>query len=221
MGELVQADAPSRIPVAVVNRPRRPVAVEPSTFDQLEGAMDPALQLQIAHDTASVLVARVRDEGSAETLDRIIRYTSEHGVGELAELWAAAPAHSLPGALWRLYVIHASIIADPTIAAHAYQHGIDNLNTIDEVVAGARQPTGPDDIRDMADEILRGAFSGNLADALDRAAAYCRIEAHGVTSLVGGTEIGTSKLLERAVTLADFAADLHAAAVLARTDKLT
>jgi hypothetical protein len=195
--------------------------VEPSTFDQLEGAMDPALQLQIAHDTASVLVARVRDEGTAETLTRIIRYTSEHGVGELAELWAAAPAHSLPGALWRLYVIHASIIADPAIAAHAYQHGIDNLNTIDEVVAGARQPTGPEDIRDMADEILRGAFSGNLADALDRAAAYCRIEAHGVTSLIAGTEIGTSTMLERAVTLADFAKDLHACAVLARSDSLS
>jgi hypothetical protein len=221
MGELVAAHASSRIPVDTVNRPRRPVAVEPSTFDQIEGAMDPALQLQIAHDTASALVARVRDEGSAETLSRILSYTSEYGVGELAELWASAPAHSLPGALWRLYVIHASIIADPAVAAHAYQHAIDNLNSIDEVVAGARQPTGPEDIRDMADAILRGAFTGDLADALDRAAAYCRIEAHGVTSLIANTEIGTSAMLERAVTLADFAADLNASAALARVDKLT
>jgi hypothetical protein len=87
-------------------------------------------------------------------------------------------------------------------------------------VAGARQPTGPDDIRDLADEILGGAFTGDLADALDRAAAYCRIEAHGVTTLVAGTEIGTSALLERAATLADFAADLQASSVLARANKL-
>ena len=203
-----------------MNRPRRPVAVEPSTFDQLEGAMDPALKLQIAHDTATALVARVKDNGSAEVLQRLLAYTSEYGVGELAELWAAAPAHSLPGALWRLYVVHASIINDPDTAAHAYQRGVNDLNTIDEVVAGARQPTGPEDIRDLADEILRGAFVGDLSDALERAAAYCRIEAHGVTTLVAGTEIGTSALLERAVTLADFAQDLQASSVLARANKL-
>ncbi len=120
-----------------------------------------------------------------------------------------------------MYIIHASIIADPDIAAHAYQCGVDNLNTIDEVVAGARQPTGPDDIRDLADEILGGAFTGDLADALDRAAAYCRIEAHGVTSLIAGTEIGSSAMLERAATLADFATDLLAYAQLSRNQRLT
>lgn len=204
-----------------MNRPRRPVAVEPSTFDQLEGALDPALQLQLAHDTATTLVARVRDDGTTEVLQRILDYSRDNGLGEIAELWAAAPSHSLPGALWRLYVIHASIIADPNIAAHAYQRGVDNLNTIDEVVAGARQPTGPDDIRDLADEILAGAFTGDLADALDRAAAYCRIEAHGVTSLIAGTEIGSSAMLERAATLADFATDLLACAQLSRNQRLS
>ncbi len=204
-----------------MNRPRRPVAVEPSTFDQLEGALDPALQLQLAHDTATTLVARVRDDGTTEVLQRILDYSRDNGLGEIAELWAAAPAHSLPGALWRLYVIHASIIADPDIAAHAYQCGVDNLNTIDEVVAGARQPTGPDDIRDLADEILGGAFTGDLADALDRAAAYCRIEAHGVTSLIAGTEIGSSAMLERAATLADFSKDLLACAQLSRNQRLS
>lgn len=183
--------------------------------------MDPALTLQLAHDTASALVARVRDSDSADVLRRVLDYTRDNGVGEIAELWAAAPAHSLPGALWRLYVVHASIISDPEIAAHAYQRGVDELDTIDEVVAGARQPTGPDDIRDLADEILGGAFTGDLADALDRAAAYCRIEAHGVTSLIAGSEIGTSAMLERAVTLADFASDLQACAVLSRNHRLT
>jgi hypothetical protein len=183
--------------------------------------LDPALKLQLAHDTATTLVARVRDDGTTEVLQRILDYSRDNGLGEIAELWAAAPAHSLPGALWCLYIIHASIIADPDIAAHAYQRGVDNLNTIDEVVAGARQPTGPDDIRDLADEILGGAFTGDLADALDRAAAYCRIEAHGVTSLIAGTEIGSSAMLERAATLADFSKDLLACAQLSRNQRLS
>ena len=194
--------------------------MEPMAFAHFEGSIDPALQLQIAHDTANALVARVRDDGSVEVLRRILEYTREHGVGEIAELWAAAPAHSLPGALWRLYVIHASIVNDPHTAAFAYQRGVANLDTIDEVVAGARQPTGPDDIRELADEILRGAFVGDLADALDRAAAYCRIEANGVTSIVADAEIGSSATLERAVTLIDFGQDLHASAALARTGAL-
>lgn len=182
--------------------------------------MDPALQLQLAHDTATALVSRVKQDGDAEVLRRLLAYSREHGLGELAELWSSAPAHSLPGALWRMYVVHASIVADPEIAAHAYQRGTENLDTIDEVVAGARQPTGPDDIRELADEILGGAFTGDLSVALDRAAAYCRIEANGVTTLVAGTEIGTSALLERAATLADFAEDLRATATLARKGSL-
>lgn len=203
-----------------MSRPRRPLHIEPSAFDSIEGAVDPALRLQLAHDSARALMTRIRESSDSETVERVLTYTREHGVDELAEMWAEAPAHSLPGALWRLWVIHASIISDPDVTSHAYRRGVEELNTIDEVVAGARQPTGPDDIRDLADDILRGAFTGDLADALDRAAAYCRIQGHGVTTLIGSTEIGSSSLLERAVVLSDFARDLAASAALARRNAL-
>ena len=204
-----------------MTRPRRPLNLEPTAFDQFVGAGDPALRLQLAHDSAGALLARVRGAADPETVERVLAYSRENGVSELAELWADAPAHSLPGALWRLWVIHASIVRDPGGSSHAYRVGSDDLNTIDPVVAGARQPTGPDDIRDLADEILRGAFTGDLADALDRAAAYCRVEAHGLTALVAATEIGTSATLDRAVTLADFARDLATSATLARSGSLS
>jgi hypothetical protein len=203
-----------------MTRPRRPLHLEPRAFDAFEGAIDPALRLQIAHDSAGALLARVRVAADPETVERVLAYTREHGVAELAEMWADAPAHSLPGALWRLWVIHASIVSDPETTAHAFRRGANDLDTIDEVVAGARRPTGPDDIRDLADGILRGAFTGDLADALERAAAYCRIEAHGITTLIGAAEIGSSALLERAVVLADFARDFHACAGLARAGRL-
>ena len=204
-----------------MTKPKRPRHLDPSAFDAFEGATDPAMRLQLAHDSASALLARVRTSNDPETVERVLAYTRENGVEELAEMWADAPAHSLPGALWRLWVIHASIVADPDMTAHAYRRGASELDTIDTVVAGARQPTGPDDIRALADDILRGAFTGDLSDALDRASAYCRIEAHGVTTLVGATEIGNSATLERAVVLADFARDLHASAMLARAGRLT
>lgn len=201
-------------------RPRRPVPTEPHVFDRLSSGIDPAVTLQIAHDTAAALVRRIRQSEDPAVIDRLLTYTSEHGVGELAELWSSAPAHSLPGALWRLYVIHASIVADEVFAATAYETGAELDATADAVIAGAPNPTGPAEIRNLADEILRGAFRGDMGDALDRAAAYCRIEARGVTDIVGRSELGNSALLQRALTLTDFAADMAACAKLDRSHQL-
>lgn len=190
-------------------------------FDRYATGVDPAVSLQIAHDTATALVRRIRESDDPAVLERLLAYTADHGVGELAELWSAAPAHSLPGALWRLYVIHASIVADENFAAAAYDTGAALEATADVVIAGAPQPTSPDDIRELADEILRGAFHGDMGDALDRAAAYCRIEARGVTDIMGRSELGNSVLLQRALTLTDFANDLAASAKLDRKGDLS
>ncbi len=204
-----------------MKRPRRPAPTEPHLFDRFTSGVDPAVSLQIAHDTATALVHRIRESDDPTVIDRLLTYTSENGVGELAELWAAAPAHSLPGALWRLYVIHASIVNDETFAAVAYDTGAALDATADVVVAGAPQPTSPADIRSLADEILRGAFRGDMGDALDRAAAYCRIEARGVTEIIARSELGNSALLQRALTLTDFASDLAACAKLDRAGLLS
>ena len=204
----------------VERRPRRPAPTEPHHFDRFTAGVDPAVSLQIAHDTATALVNRIRESDDPAVIERLLAYTSENGVGELAELWSAAPAHSLPGALWRLYVIHASIVNDEVFAATAYETGAALQENADVVVAGAPQPTGPADIRALADEILRGAFHGDMGDALDRAAAYCRIEARGVTEIIAQSELGNSVVLQRALTLTDFAADLAACAKLDRAGQL-
>ncbi len=202
------------------HRPRRPAQLEQRVFDQFEGGSDPALALQLAHDTASALVHRVRTSDDPAVLDRVINYAVANGVGELAELWAHAPAHSLPGALWRLYVVHASIVADAPFAATAYERGVELANIADAIVAGASQPTTPADIRALAQDILTGAFTGEVGDAFDRAAAYCRIQSRGVTDIVGQSELGNSALLQRALTLTDFAADFAACAKLDRRGQL-
>lgn len=201
-------------------RPRRPAAVDAAFFDRQESGTDPAVALQIAHDTATALVNRVRESDDPAVVERLLKYTSEHGVAELAELWSTAPAHSLPGALWRLYVLHASIEKDEEFAAAAYSAGSMHGSSPDTIVAGAHQPTSPADIRDLADAILRGAFRGEMGDALDRAAAYCRIESRGITDIIGQSELGNSQLLQRALTLTDFAVDFNACAKLDRSGKL-
>lgn len=220
-------------------QPRRPVLFEPAAFDNFVGEGDPALRLQVAHDTAGALLARVREGADPVVVERLVSFTRDYGVDELAELWSGAPAHSLPGALWRLYVVHASIVGDPHAAADHFRAG-SGIPSIDEVVVGAPRPTGPDEVRDLADEILAGVFVGDLATALDRAASYCRISAHGLVALaheadaegVGTahepvdserasdrTDAGASRAArqtDRAAILAGFAADFSACASLAR-----
>jgi hypothetical protein len=46
-------------------------------------------------------------------------------------------------------------------------------------IAGVEDPPGPDEVKRLADLILTGVFQGDLALALDRAGAFCRVVATG------------------------------------------
>ncbi|MBD3752985.1 MAG: DNA-directed RNA polymerase subunit beta, partial [Micrococcales bacterium] len=75
------------------------------------------------------------------------------------------------------------------------------------------------------DTILRGLFRGDFAVALDRAAAFCRVQAAGATYLAddyNATESDRSAAFTtRALRLSDYASDLSACAALWRRESLT
>ena len=56
------------------------------------------------------------------------------------------------------------------------------------MIAGAPVPAIPDELVAVIDTILRGAFTGDFAVALDRAAAFCRVQASGATHLADDYE---------------------------------
>ena len=161
----------------------KPTQYSGDKFDTYEGGEDPAAILRVAHDTAHALVDRVRDNDDPEVLARLIAYTDDHGIDAIAELWARSSARSLPGALWRIYLMRLLIRQDPDGTSLLFQRGSEVLQTIDTAVAGAPMPTGPEEITALADEILRGVFTGDFGIALDRAGAFCRICAAGATSI--------------------------------------
>lgn len=194
-------------------------------FEAFEGsAPDPAVTRRIAHDTARGLVARVRDSGDPEVLDRVIGFTDEHGLDAVAELWARSSPRSLPGALWRVYLLRTMIRQDPDGVALLFQRGTEVLRTIDPIVAGAPSPAGPDEVLDLSDRILRGVFDGDLADALERAAAFCRVEAAGAASVADDQDAASpersTELTTRASRLSTIAEELAMCARLARDDSL-
>lgn len=198
--------------------------VPSSHFEAFEGGLDPAVQLRIAHDSARALVHRVRAASAddVDVVERMVAYTDEHGLDTLAELWAQAGPRTLPGALWRLSLLRAMIRQDARGTALIYQRGSEVLaSSAHVVVAGAEAPTGPEEILRLADQVLRGAYSGDFAVALDRAAAFCRVSAAGAADLADGADAGfddarAAAMTGRASRLAESAADFTACATLER-----
>ena len=196
-------------------------------FEGFLGAEDPAHVSRVAHDTAAALLSRVRSDPDPAVVARLVSFTDEHGIDAIAELWSHASAKSLPGALWRVYLVRTLIVQDPTGLSHAFQRGTEVSRTIDQVVAGAAIPTGPDEVRELADRILHGIFTGDFAGALDRAVAFSRVAAAGFTSLADDADAADAvnpdrpaSLTTRALRLTQLADELTSCAKLWRRDAL-
>jgi len=202
----------------------KPVRRPSDVFDRLFGTEDPAEVSRVAHSTAAALLSRVREEPDASVVDRLVQFTDLHGIHDIAELWSRSPARTLPGTLWRLYLLQLMIHDDPRTAALLFERGRVELSTADVVVAGAPAPAGPEELVELSDTILRGVFEGDFGVALERASAFCRVEADGATRLADDYELTeperATDLTARALRLSAFAADLTAAASLWRRDTL-
>jgi hypothetical protein len=193
-------------------------------FESFRGGEDPAAVLRAAHQSAHQLLSRARESGDPAVVDRLVSYTDDHGIDALAELWARSSAHSLPGALWRIYLVRVLIRQDPDGVALLFQRGTEVLSTIDPLVAGAPLPAGPQEITDLADRILRGVFDGDFAIALERAAAFCRVTAAGALSVADDQEAASperaTELTTRAQRLITTADELMSCARMSRAGTL-
>ena len=135
----------------------KPTQYSGDKFDTYEGGEDPASILRAAHDTAHALVNRARETDDDAVVERLVAYTDQHGVDALAELWARSSPKSLPGALWRIYLIRLLIRQAPDDTSYLFQRGTEVLGTIDAMVAGAPMPTGPEEITELAPHVHRQA----------------------------------------------------------------
>ncbi|MCM0620102.1 hypothetical protein [Nocardioides bruguierae] len=156
----------------------RPMQRTGEFFDAVEGGPDPLQVSEAADRAAHLLVRGARDAGDTGTADRVLHLAEEEGLETLAELWSAAPADTLAGCLWRLYLLRAWVHADPAGAARDFEAGRASAQ-VARVVAGVADPPGPEALRAMVDEVLRGIATGDFADVLFRAAAFTRVVAAG------------------------------------------
>ncbi len=204
--------------MAEPSRHHRPALPGAGHFESLEGDGDPAARSEAADRFATLLVRGPRQPGDARTIERIVTLADSEGLDEIAALWAGAPAESLAGCLWRLYLLRAWVYADPASAAAEFDRG--RCHTpVHEVVAGVTDPPGPADVQHLADTVLRGIRVGDFADTLFRAAAFTRVAAAGRAHRddEGGATYRTDLSASRLLTMAE---QLEAAARLELAGRL-
>lgn len=169
-------------------------------IDAMGEGVDPVADLHAAHETAAALLGAGRHSSDPEVTRRLISVVDEVGITTLADLWSTRPARSLPGVLYRLYVLREWVQRDPDGAARQYSAGT-HLSEPNHAVAGA-DPTGPDEVRRVADDILRGVFDGDFGLALERAAAFARVVSAGRGNLQASDDVSTDRLMHLAEDLA-------------------
>jgi hypothetical protein len=199
----------------VTDRPHhRPLTPGDRFFEAVEsGDADPVRVAEAADRAAHVIVRRAHESDDHEVADRVLHLADTEGIEAIAEVWADRPADTIAGWLWRLYLLRSWVYADPVGVAREFEAGRARA-AVDGVVAGVADRPGPDELRAMVDQVLRGIAGGDFADVLLRAAAFARVVATGRVELPDGDTLAAARIQAVADQL-DRAARLELAGELA------
>jgi len=204
--------------------PRRPRHFGPEALEAHGGMLPgPAEVTEIAHQTAAILVGTGRATHDPEVTARLVGLVDELGLSTVADLWSGRPARTLPGALWRLYALREWVRRSPEQASREYAAGV-RFTDVAHAIAGVEEPPGPDEVNRLADQILAGVFDGDLAVALERAAAFCAVVAAGRAELAHDRDAAdpdaAGAMTRRAAAMQTTGEDLRSCASLWRGGEL-
>lgn len=154
------------------NQPRRPAQLRPEQIELIEGEVDTAATSELAHLTAHAVVPlnSLQVGLDPQAANRIQGIIDAEGVDSIAEIWANSPEDSLPGILWRGYLLREWIRrfgADVELRFVAAQ----KIAERDEPEK-LNQVSTPAQIRASWDEVLRGNFAGDFLAVLRESARF-------------------------------------------------
>jgi len=140
------------------------------------GGTSEVSRIELASATAAVVVQAGRGAGDAD--HDLVDLADRVGLDTLAALWRDADPVSLPGALWALYLLRQWFRTNSEEVRRLWQAG-EPFAAPDAVVAGMAEPGDVASVHQVADAVLGGAYRGDFAVALERAAAVFRVVAAG------------------------------------------
>jgi hypothetical protein len=191
----------------------KPAVPGPKAFADLPGGTDPAELSAAGHRIATLLVRGAHDRSDVDLRERVLHLADTEGIGVIAELWSHATADSLPGALWRLYILRAWVHRQPDQAAREFAAG-KAFAPVDEVLAGVHEPPGPQEVIFLVDTVVGGIVASDFDVTLTRAAAFAQIVAVGRGQLDDSDPASGARLMETARAL-------YVAAALERSGQLS
>ena len=192
---------------------KKPSLPGAALFEAQAGGDDPAELAAAGHRIATLLVRGPRSDTDQGLVDRVLRLADEEGLGVIADLWSTAPGDTLPGALWRLYLLRTWVHRQPDEAAREYAAG-KAYAPVHEVLAGVVDPPGPAEVIALVDTVVRGIVTSDLDVTLARAASFAHIVGVGRAQLDSGDPHSAAKLVDTAL-------HLRRAAELERAGELT
>ncbi len=177
----------------------RPTQRDAAYFDEIVGGADPAAVSEAADRAAQLLVRGARESEDDAVTERLLHLADTEGIEAIAEAWSGSPADSLAGCLWRLYLLRSWVYADPVGVAREFEAG--SRAEVARVVAGVAEPPGPEELKAMVDQVLRGIAGSEFADVLFRAAAFARVVATGRAGLPDPSDVAIRRMLSLAEQL--------------------
>ena len=146
-------------------KPRRPAQLNPEQIELIEGNADTAYNSELAHTSAQAIVPLpAAGAADAEVIARISQLIQDSGVDVIAEAWVDSPADSLPGILWRGFLLREWIRRYPQVVQERYA-GAESYFAEKEPERIA-QITSPTEVKEAWDEVFCGNFLGDFARVL-------------------------------------------------------
>lgn len=160
--------------------PRRPAMLDAEQAENIPGAEDGARSSEVAHLVAQTLLGIEKD--TDQNVQHLRELLESGGVDTVSELWSASPANTLPGTLWRLYLVYQWYLRDPDLVNERFQQGRGAL----EIGQAAPVERSDKSVSTLMEELAalwqaKTSITG-LEPLLDKVADFLHVLASGVSA---------------------------------------
>jgi len=160
--------------------PRRPAILDGEQAEYIVGDEDPAAGSEAAHTSAWALMGVADDEYGPDTVERLRQTVRTEGIDLAANLWSRSPEFTLPGALWRLYLLWEWYRRDPEAVRRRFDEGARAT-----IIPGLERPVTVPDLDQVMGELhallVGERTDDDLAPIIGDASRVMRVLAAGAT----------------------------------------
>ena len=200
--------------------PRRPAMLDAEQAENIPGAEDGAIASEVAHLVAQTLLGIEKE--SDDQVKRLRELLESGGIDTVSELWSASPANTLPGTLWRLYLVYQWYLRDPDLVNERFQQGLAAL----EIGEAAPVERSDKTVSTLMEELAalweaKTSITG-LEPLLDKVADFLHVLASGVSAewIKDARDELADPVTLRPQALLQTASDLKLSARIAKANRL-